>query len=125
MPSSMNSPSALLFTVDEIALASTARSTRDRTVPAHLLSEPGTPQSDSGPPTPRARERVPASNIKAIRFGEYEIETWYQAPFPEEYSRVADGRLWICEFCLKYNKGQFQASRHRVSSSIPLKIDLD
>lgn len=57
---------------------------------------------------------VPAANIKAIRFGEFEIETWYQAPFPEEYSKVADGRLWICEFCLKYTKGEFQAGRHRV-----------
>lgn len=58
---------------------------------------------------------IPIANIKAIRFGEFEIETWYQAPFPEEFSRVADGRLWICEFCLKYMKGGFQAGRHRVS----------
>ncbi|KDE04310.1 hypothetical protein MVLG_05264 [Microbotryum lychnidis-dioicae p1A1 Lamole] len=57
---------------------------------------------------------IPIANIRAIRFGEFEIETWYQAPFPEEYSRVADGRLWICEFCLKYTKGGFQASRHRL-----------
>ncbi|SCV69520.1 BQ2448_2540 [Microbotryum intermedium] len=57
---------------------------------------------------------IPIANIRAIRFGEFEIETWYQAPFPEEFSRVADGRLWICEFCLKYTKGGFQASRHRL-----------
>ena len=58
---------------------------------------------------------IPIANIKAIRFGEFEISTWYQAPFPEEFSRTSDGRLWICEFCLKYLKGGFQAERHRVS----------
>ena len=56
------------------------------------------------------------SNIQAIRFGqEYEIKTWYQAPYPEEFASVHEGRLWLCEFCLKYFKGQFQAGRHRVS----------
>ena len=56
------------------------------------------------------------SNIQAIRFGqEYEIKTWYQAPYPEEFASVSEGKLWLCEFCLKYFKGQFQAGRHRVS----------
>ena len=56
------------------------------------------------------------SNIQAIRFGQdYEIKTWYQAPYPEEFAKVTEGRLWLCEFCLKYFKGHFQASRHRVS----------
>lgn len=72
--------------------------------------------------TLRARQSAEASgsaprregSITRIRFGEYEIETWYQAPYPEEYARVPDGRLWLCEFCLKYMKGAFQASRHRV-----------
>jgi len=58
-------------------------------------------------------------SITRIRFGEYEIETWYQAPYPEEYARVPDGRLWLCEFCLKYMKGAFQASRHRVRRQSP------
>ncbi len=53
--------------------------------------------------------------IRSIRFGEYEIQTWYDAPFPEEYMNVPDGRLWICEFCLKYMKSTFGAGRHRVS----------
>ena len=55
------------------------------------------------------------SNIAAIRFGQdYEIKTWYQAPYPEEFSRVPEGRLWLCEFCLKYFRTGFQAGRHRV-----------
>ncbi|GAA5839716.1 hypothetical protein JCM11251_002571 [Rhodosporidiobolus azoricus] len=43
-----------------------------------------------------------------------EIKTWYQAPFPDEYTRVADGRLWVCEGCLKYCRSGFEAGRHRL-----------
>ena len=53
-----------------------------------------------------------ASPIKCIRFGDFDIDTWYQAPYPEEFSMVPDGRLWICEFCLKYMKSRFMAQRH-------------
>ena len=66
-------------------------------------------------PAPTSLAAIPPGNVRAIRFGEYEIGTWYQAPFPDEFSRVPEGRLWICEFCLKYMKGGFQAGRHRVS----------
>lgn len=54
--------------------------------------------------------------IRRIRFGEYDIDTWYDAPFPEEYAAIPDGRLWMCEFCLKYMKSRFSASRHQVCS---------
>lgn len=58
------------------------------------------------------------SNIQAIRFGqEWEIKTWYQAPYPEDFAQVAEGRIWLCEFCLKYFASHFQESRHRVSST--------
>ncbi|KAF8591103.1 hypothetical protein K439DRAFT_1328004 [Ramaria rubella] len=52
--------------------------------------------------------------IRMIRFGEYDVDTWYDAPFPEEYASVADGKLWMCEFCLKYMKSRFQSTRHRM-----------
>ncbi|KAJ6466597.1 hypothetical protein C8R47DRAFT_990795 [Mycena vitilis] len=52
--------------------------------------------------------------ISTIRFGQYDIQTWYNAPFPEEYASIPDGRLWICEFCLKYMKSRFGATRHRM-----------
>lgn len=55
-----------------------------------------------------------AMPIKTVRFGEFDIDIWFQAPYPEEYSRVPDGRLWICEYCLKYMKSRFMASRHRM-----------
>ena len=43
----------------------------------------------SGEAVQRAAPKVsgPPSKIKYINFGGYEIETWYAAPYPEEYSR--------------------------------------
>lgn len=37
-----------------------------------------------------------ASKIQNIHFGGYEIDTWYSAPYPEEYSK--NKTLYICEF---------------------------
>ncbi|GAD94447.1 protein mst2 [Paecilomyces variotii No. 5] len=54
----------------------------------------------------------PPSKIKCINFGGYEIETWYAAPYPEEYSR--NRVLYICEFCLKYMNSDFVAWRHKL-----------
>lgn len=63
-------------------------------------------------PTPivRANPDEPASKVKSIWFGDYEIDTWYSAPYPEEYAR--EKVLHICEFCLKYMNSSFVASRH-------------
>ncbi|KAM4524315.1 histone acetyltransferase KAT7 [Odontesthes bonariensis] len=48
--------------------------------------------------------------IKTIVFGRYELDTWYHSPYPEEYARL--GRLYVCEFCLKYMKSQTILRRH-------------
>ncbi|XP_032821282.2 histone acetyltransferase KAT7-like isoform X2 [Petromyzon marinus] len=48
--------------------------------------------------------------IKSIMFGRYELDTWYHSPYPEEYARL--GRLYVCEFCLKYMKSQTILRRH-------------
>lgn len=53
--------------------------------------------------------------IKTILFGRYELDTWYHSPYPEEYARL--GRLYICEFCLKYMKSQTILRRHMVSQT--------
>jgi histone acetyltransferase SAS3 len=53
-----------------------------------------------------------ASKIECIHFGDYEIDTWYAAPYPEEYSR--NRVLWICEFCLKYMNSEYVCWRHKV-----------
>lgn len=83
-------------------------------------SPAGTPGPSSAPTqveittSASSAETGTASPIKCIRFGDFDIDTWYQAPYPEEYSMVPDGRLWICEFCLKYMKSRFMAQRHRL-----------
>uniref|UniRef100_A0A671KSV2 Histone acetyltransferase n=1 Tax=Sinocyclocheilus anshuiensis TaxID=1608454 RepID=A0A671KSV2_9TELE len=48
--------------------------------------------------------------IKTIVFGRYELDTWYHSPYPEEPARL--GRLYMCEFCLKYMKSQTILRRH-------------
>ncbi|KAJ1657887.1 Histone acetyltransferase [Dispira simplex] len=55
--------------------------------------------------------------IKKIVLGHYEIDTWYIAPYPEEYSSYSC--IFICEFCLKYIKSAYVAHRHRLKC--PLK----
>ncbi|KAL9015799.1 MAG: hypothetical protein Q9185_006813, partial [Variospora sp. 1 TL-2023] len=63
---------------------------------------------------PRRGQKVsgPPSKIKCVHFGGYEIETWYAAPYPEEYSR--NRVLYICEFCLKYMNSDYVAWRHKL-----------
>lgn len=62
----------------------------------------------------RSSQKVagPPSKIKCVNFGGYEIETWYAAPYPEEYSR--NRVLYICEFCLKYMNSDYVAWRHKL-----------
>ncbi|PKX92683.1 putative histone acetyltransferase [Aspergillus novofumigatus IBT 16806] len=68
----------------------------------------------SGEAVPHASQKLsgPPSRIKYINFGGYEIETWYAAPYPEEYSR--NRVLYICEFCLKYMNSDYVAWRHKL-----------
>ena len=62
----------------------------------------------------RASQKIsgPPSKIKCISFGGFEIDTWYAAPYPEEYSR--NRVLYVCEFCLKYMSSDFVAWRHNL-----------
>lgn len=60
--------------------------------------------------------------IKTILFGCYELDTWYHSPYPEEYARL--GRLYICEFCLKYMKSQTILRRHMVSQTVKSEHDI-
>lgn len=68
-------------------------------------------------PGPMSKADPQTLRIRTIRFGLYDIKTWYDAPFPEEYASIPDGRLFICEFCLKYMKSWFAVERHRVSKN--------
>ncbi|GAB6028554.1 Histone acetyltransferase kat6b, variant 2 [Chamberlinius hualienensis] len=60
--------------------------------------------SPNGPNEPLPR--CPA----AIEFGQFEIQTWYSSPYPQEYARLP--KLFLCEFCLKYMKSRNILLRH-------------
>ncbi|KAG8829914.1 hypothetical protein FRC17_005804 [Serendipita sp. 399] len=89
---------------------------------SHLLPTTGlsTPKSQ---PFPSSASVFPIGppplRIRSIRIGFYEVDTWYDAPFPEEYAAVPDGKLFMCEFCLKYMKSPFGAERHRMKCTTP------
>jgi histone acetyltransferase MYST1 len=51
--------------------------------------------------------------IDTIQFGNYEIDTWYFSPYPEEYGKQP--KLFICEYCLKYMKLEKSYRYHLVS----------
>lgn len=47
---------------------------------------------------------------KYIEMGKFEMEVWYQSPYPEEYARLP--KLYICEYCLRYMRGRIVLQRH-------------
>ncbi|KAI0104391.1 hypothetical protein F4814DRAFT_430612 [Daldinia grandis] len=70
-------------------------------------------QAEADVPVKKSRKASgPASQIECIEFGGWEIDTWYAAPYPEEYSR--NRVLYICEFCLKYMNSDYVAWRHKL-----------
>ncbi|KAH7925486.1 hypothetical protein BV22DRAFT_1011093 [Leucogyrophana mollusca] len=101
-----------------------------RSTALHQLSlPPGPPTPSPAPSTPSAFPSTPGAvpatsivfppppnslRIRTIRFGHFDIHPWYDAPFPEEYANIPDGRLWICEYCLKYMRSGFAFGRHRM-----------
>lgn len=56
---------------------------------------PSTPHHHPSPPGPGLGGNAGGKleKINKIRFGTYDIDTWYTAPYPEEYAYVPDGRL--------------------------------
>ncbi len=61
-------------------------------------------------------EQIPP-RIKKIIFNGFEIETWYNAPYPEEYLSE-QGNLWICDRCFKYVKSKNSLCRHLVKCPV-------
>ncbi|KAI8390145.1 acyl-CoA N-acyltransferase [Blakeslea trispora] len=59
---------------------------------------------------------IDVPKIKQILFNNYLIDTWYVAPYPEEYSQSST--LYICEFCMKYMKSSFVADRHKAKCKV-------
>lgn len=44
--------------------------------------------------------------------GKFEMEVWYQSPYPEDYARLP--KLYLCEYCLRYMKSKIILNRHAV-----------
>ena len=60
-------------------------------------------------------------NIELIRYGDYEIETWYVSPYPDKYSKLK--KLYICEYCMAYMKDEREYLCHMVSSICSFLVD--
>ena len=54
------------------------------------------------------------SQIRQIRFRDFLIDTWYSAPYPEEYSQSSV--IFICEHCLKYMNSHKLYMRHQLKN---------
>ncbi|SCU96225.1 LANO_0E12882g1_1 [Lachancea nothofagi CBS 11611] len=57
-----------------------------------------------------------ASRIEYVQLRDYEIKTWYTAPYPEEFNK--NKILYICEYCLKYMKSRYVFHRHQLKCSL-------
>jgi hypothetical protein len=47
---------------------------------------------------------------KIVRFGDYEIESWFKSAYPTEYWEQT--HLYICKYCLTYVKSEWTLIRH-------------
>ncbi|TPX36268.1 hypothetical protein SmJEL517_g01663 [Synchytrium microbalum] len=57
-------------------------------------------------------EEGPAVKIKHVQFGDFEIDTWFASPYPEEFH--SQQKLFLCEYCLKYMKSSYMLGRHKL-----------
>ena len=55
-------------------------------------------------------EATKVKNIMCIQIGNFDIDTWYYSPYPEDFAGVE--RLYLCEFCLKYMRKLNTLERH-------------
>eukprot|EP01127_Copromyxa_protea_P024530 TRINITY_DN971_c0_g1_i2.p1 TRINITY_DN971_c0_g1~~TRINITY_DN971_c0_g1_i2.p1 ORF type:complete len:413 (-),score=68.72 TRINITY_DN971_c0_g1_i2:27-1265(-) len=56
-------------------------------------------------------EITKVKNINTIELGKYEVDTWYYAPYPDNFSDCS--KLYMCDFCLKYMKKKRTLMRHK------------
>jgi histone acetyltransferase MYST1 len=56
------------------------------------------------------KEQTRVRNIEKVYFGDYEIDTWYYSPYPEDYGHMS--ALYVCDQCLKYMKKRKTWEQH-------------
>ncbi|KAG8035141.1 hypothetical protein G9C98_001631 [Cotesia typhae] len=59
----------------------------------------------------RPTDIVSNDGDKCVEMGKWEMEVWYQSPYPEEFTRAP--KLYLCEYCLRYAKSKQVLRRHR------------
>lgn len=59
---------------------------------------------------PLSKLKPSNSNNKIIQFGDYEIESWFKSPYPDDIWQQE--KFFICQFCLKYIKSVSVYRRH-------------
>lgn len=52
----------------------------------------------------------PERGTKILTMGRHNMEVWYQSPYPEDVARLP--KLFLCEFCLRYQKSEVGMKRH-------------
>lgn len=50
--------------------------------------------------------------IDKLRFRNFEIETWYYSPYPEEFADLST--IYVCQYCLRYMQKALYANHRRV-----------
>ena len=48
--------------------------------------------------------------LRFIEMGRFEMEVWYQSPYPDDLARLS--KLYLCEFCLVYMRSRTVLRRH-------------
>ena len=51
-----------------------------------------------------------SSGLRLIEMGRFEMEVWYQSPYPDDLARLP--KLYLCEFCLVYMRSRTILRRH-------------
>ncbi|GFS01306.1 histone acetyltransferase [Elysia marginata] len=105
-------------TEDDIALFKEAQEKTQRDLekvtPKELQSISGSLKTEAQPEKQMATDMKPAAETPryppCIEMGQYEIQTWYSSPYPQEYASLP--KLYICEYCLKYMKSRNGLQRH-------------
>ena len=62
------------------------------------------PQEDS------LRNLPDTPGLHSIEMGRFEMEVWYQSPYPEDFPRGS--KMFICQYCLKYLRCRTSLERH-------------
>ncbi|XP_058451697.1 histone acetyltransferase KAT7 [Malaya genurostris] len=56
------------------------------------------------------KEMVTGKGTRFISMGRYCMQVWYQSPYPDDVARLP--KLYLCEFCLRYQKSEVGMKRH-------------